>query len=156
MRNCHCEAGIKVMPKQSRSEIASSAFGLLAMTLMFILSVSPLTAEEIPERIDGTVASVDANSRILRVDFEHPATLEHSQLEFQVSPEAGFKDFKKLSDLKPGDLVSLDYLDYGTFLKAIYVIHIPQEKTYFTHQEIAGALVKIKSNQKNPDETQKN
>lgn len=123
--------------------------------ILLLPTISLAHAEEIPERIDGTVASVDANNRLLRVNFEHPATLEHSQLEFQVAKEAGFKDFKKLSNLKPGDLVSLDYLDYGKILKAIYIIHIPQEKTYFTHQEIAGALVKIKGNQKNPNETQK-
>ena len=119
---------------------------IIFLAFVLLLPISVARAEEIPERIDGTVISVNAEKRILQVDFEHPATFEHSQMEFQVDPQAGFKDFKKLSDLKPGNLVSLDYLDYGNFLKAIYVIHIPQEKTYFTHQEIAGALVKIKSN----------
>lgn len=146
--------------EEPRMEAVGGAFlmrrYIIFLAFVLLLPISVARAEEIPERIDGTVISVNAEKRILQVDFEHPATFEHSQMEFQVDPQAGFKDFKKLSDLKPGDLVSLDYLDYGTFLKAIYVIHIPQEKTYFTHQEIAGALVKIKSNQKNPDETQKN
>lgn len=125
----------------------------LAMTVLcFIFIFSTLSlAEEIPDRVDARVISVDTKSRILKVDFEHPATFERSQMEFQVAEGAGFKDFKKLSDLKKGDLVSLDYLDYGTVLKAIYIIRMPPEKVYFTHQEIAGALLKIKSNQKNEE-----
>jgi len=125
---------------------------LLRMTLFyFLLTLSlysrPIFAEEIPERIDGTVISVDEKSRLLRVDFEHPATFERSQLEFNVSESAGFKDFKKLTDLKKGDLVSLDYLNYGKTLKAIYIIHVPREKIFFTTKEITDALVKMKSSQ---------
>ncbi len=115
--------------------------------VLFLTFNSSIFTEEIPERIDGTVISVDEKSRILRVDFEHPATFERSQLEFNVSESAGFHDFKKLTDLKKGDLVSLDYLDYGKTLKAIYIIHVPREKIFFTTKEITDALVKMKSGQ---------
>lgn len=125
----------------------------LAMTVLFIFPVT-LFAEEIPDRVDAQVISVDAKSRILKVDFEHPATFERSQMEFHVAENAGFKDFKKLKDLQEGDLVSLDYLDHGAVLKAIYIIKMPTEKVYFTHQEIAGALVKIKSNENKNEEKQ--
>lgn len=105
-------------------------------------------AEEIPERLDGRVIQVNEKERKLLVDFEHPATGTRTEKEFYVAEDAGFKDFKKLSQLKTGDLVSLDYLDYGRVLKAVYIIHIPLEKTYFTHKEIAEAFIKINSNKK--------
>ncbi|GEM_PF-4620802 len=126
------------------------ALRALAMTVLYLFFISSTfsLAEEIPERVDARVISVDSKSRILKVDFEHPATFERSQLEFQVAEDAGFKDFKKLSDLKEGDLVSLDYLDYGKFLKALYIIRMPREKIYFTHKEVADALLKIKTNSK--------
>ena len=122
---------------------------LFILMLFSLISVArPLFSEEIPERLDGRVIQVDEKERKLLVDFEHPATGKREAKEFVVDKEAGFKDFKKLSQLHKGDLISLDYLDYGTILKAIYVVHIPIEKTYFTHQEIADALLKIKSNKK--------
>ncbi len=116
----------------------------LLFSFLLLAVPAAVFAEEIPERIDGTVLSVDLKSRLLRLDFEHPATFKHSQPEFYVAEDAGFKDFKKLSQLKAGDLVSIDYLDYGKTWKAIYIILIPQEKTYFTHKEVADALAKIK------------
>ncbi|MBI1978341.1 MAG: hypothetical protein HYS55_06270 [Candidatus Omnitrophica bacterium] len=119
---------------------------VLAMTCFFCFTFLPLIfAEEIPIRIDGRVIRVDEAKHLLVVDFEHPATGEKIKKEFIVSESAGFKDFKKLGDLKPGDLVSLDYLDYKPLPKAIYIIHIPLSKVYFTHQEVAQALVKVKS-----------
>ncbi len=105
-------------------------------------------AEEIPQRVDGKIISVDQTNRLLLVDFEHPATGEHMEKKFFVNENAGFKDFKKLNQLKKNDLVSVDYYDYKPIPKAVYIIRIPVEKTYFTHKEIAQALVKIKSNQK--------
>ncbi len=110
-------------------------------------------SEEIPQEIDGTVVSVNEASRRLVVDYEIPATGERKEVEFEVGDGAGFKDFKKLSQLKAGDLISLDYLDYKPLPKIIYIIRIPLEKTFFTHKEIAEALVKMKANQKSSDVT---
>ena len=129
-------------------------FALLAMTLLICTSVllagSKISfSEEIPMRIDGTVISADEEHRKLSIDFEHPATGEHVEKEFMIREGAGFKDFKKLSELKKGDLVSLDYIDTKPTLTAIYVMHIPLEKTYFTHKEIAQAFVQIKLGPKN-------
>ncbi len=123
----------------------------LLVLLVALLQINPVYSEEIPQRIDGRVISVDEQSRQLVLDFENPATEERSQMEFIVAPEAGFKDFKKLSQLKSGDLISLDYVQENSKLKAIYVIHIPLEKVYFTHKEIAGAFTKIKSGRSDPN-----
>lgn len=127
--------------------------GFLLMTVLFYLVLvvsleSASFAEEIPQRLDGKVISMDHTSRILLIDFEHPATGEHTEKKFFVAEDAGFKDFKKLSQLKQGDLISIDYYDYQPIPKVIYMIHIPIEKTYFTHKEIAQALGQIKSNRK--------
>ena len=112
-------------------------------------------SEEIPIRVDGKVVSIDETKRMLVLGFEHPATGVHEEREFFVSEGAGFKDFKKLSELKKGDLVSLDYLDYKPTPKAIYVILIPLSKVYFTHKQIAEALVKMKSGS-NEDKSKEN
>ncbi|MBI4358611.1 MAG: hypothetical protein HY584_04860 [Candidatus Omnitrophica bacterium] len=119
-----------------------------AMTLFLLVAPRLSSAEEVPFRIDGRVVRADEAKRILVVAYEHPATGEHIEKEFAVSESAGFKDFKKLSELQKGDLVSFDYLDYKGLPKAIYVMRIPLEKTYFTHKEIAGAVLKARSNHK--------
>lgn len=111
-----------------------------------ILMISQICfAEEIPFRIDGRVIRVNEAKRILVMDYENPASGEHTEKELTVPEDCGFKDFKKLSQLQKDDLISLDYLDYKPLAKAIYIIKIPLEKTYFTQKEIAGALIKIKS-----------
>jgi len=115
----------------------------------FLFAFAPVSfSDEMVQRLDGKVASANEEQRLLVVDFEHPATGEQYQKEFVVREGAGFKDFKKLSQLKKGDLVSLDYVDSAPMDTAIYVMHIPLEKTYFTHHEIAQALVQIKTNPK--------
>lgn len=128
-----------------------AAFLTVAIILLAGSKIS--LAEDIPMRLDGTVISADESHKRLTVDFEHPATRERIQKEFIVGDGAGFKDFKKLSQLKKGDLVSLDYIDSKPIPTAIYVMLIPLEKTYFTHKEIAQALVQIKSGHN--DETAK-
>ena len=120
----------------------------LAMTFVFALIITwsvVCFAEEIPFRIDGRVIRVDEAKRILVMDYENPASGKHIEKELTVPEDCGFKDFKKLNQLQKDDLISLDYFDYKPLAKAIYIIKIPLEKTYFTQKEIAGALLKIKS-----------
>ena len=124
----------------------SGARLVFAFLFLFLMAGVPLSvSEEILQRLDGRVIRVDEAGRLLVVDFEHPATGERSELEFSVGAEAGFKDFKRLSQLKAGDLVSLDYYDYKPVRKVVYIIHVPLEKTYFTRGEITQALLKMKS-----------
>lgn len=139
---------VRHAPREARLLLACFVCGVMILT-----GSGSSFSEEIPQRLDGRVLSVDEGKRILLVDFEHPATGEHMKKQFIVGEDAGFKDFKKLSDLKTGDLVSLDYLEYKPIPKAIYIIRIPLEKIYFTHAEVAGALVKIKSADKNAEAT---
>ena len=129
--------------------IKSLSFLFCAAVLFGNFSIS--FSEEIPLRIDGIIVSTDEAKRHLIVNYEIPATGERKEVEFEVGESAGFKDFKKLSQLKKGDLVSLDYLDQKPYPKALYIIHIPLKKTFFTHQEVAEALMKVKANQKNAD-----
>ena len=130
----------------------SGMTALLYMLILFSIFVLafPRTSfsEEMVQRIDGKVANANEEKRVLVVDFEHPATGEQYQKEFVVREGAGFKDFKKLSQLKKGDLISLDYVESSPVDTAVYVIHIPFEKTYFTPGEIVQALVQIKTNPK--------
>ncbi|MBI4395289.1 MAG: N-acetyltransferase [Candidatus Omnitrophica bacterium] len=122
--------------------IASMIFFLVFLTST---GISISFSEEIPMRIDGTVVRADEANRRLVVDYEIPATGEHKEVEFEVEQGAGFKDFKKLSQLRKGDLVSLDYLDSRPLPKAIYIIRVPPTKTYFTRKEIAETLLKVKA-----------
>ena len=128
---------------------------LIFLSVFFILHTGPfLFAEEVPIRIDGQVVRSDEAKRLLTVRFEHPATGEKSQKEFLVRNGAGFKDFKRLGDLKENDLVSLDYLDYQPVPQAIYIIKMPVTKTYFTKKEIAEALLNINTNRKHSNAKQ--
>lgn len=122
----------------------------IAVFLIVLAFVFPGSSrsEEIVQRLDGKIVSTDEIKRTLVVDFKHPATGEAYQKEFVVREGAGFKDFKKLSQLKKGDLVSLDYVESSPIDTAVYIIHIPIEKTYFTSGEIARAFIQIKTNSK--------
>ncbi len=129
----------------------TKTIAFFAFLIILLAGNKILFSKEIPQEIDGTVIHVDEAKRKLVVGYEIPATGEYKEAEFEVGDGAGFKDFKKLSQLKKGDLVSLDYLDYKPMPKAIYIVKIPVEKTFFTHKEVAEALMKIKANQKSPD-----
>ena len=124
---------------------------LFFIAIAVFIGSGVLFSEEIPQEIDGTLVSVDETNRRLVVAYEIPATGDHKKMEFEIGDGAGFKDFKKLSQLKKGDLISLDYLNSKPFPKAIYLVRIPLEKTFFTRKEVAEALVKIKTNQKSSD-----
>ena len=111
---------------------------------VLLVPASNILSEVISQRIDGKVVRTDESKRTIVIDSEIPATGERIQKEFVILENTGFKDFKRLSDLKSGDLVSLDYLDEKPLPKAMYIMHIPLEKTYFTPKEIAQAILKIK------------
>ena len=124
---------------------------LILILLAFIFTFAfPRTSfsEDMIQRLDGKIVRTDEKKRTLVADFTHPATGEQYQKEFLVREGAGFKDCKKLSQLKKGDLISLDYVESSPVDTAVYVIHIPFEKTYFTPGEIVQALVQIKTNPK--------
>jgi hypothetical protein len=123
---------------------------IILLSILFLVFVSPQFSfsDEIVQRLDGKLVNADEEKRLLVLNFEHPATGEQHQKQFVVREGAGFKDFKKLSQLKKGDLISLDYIESFPIATAIYVMHIPLEKTYFTHGEIAQALTQIKTNSK--------
>ncbi len=113
--------------------------------LAFLLVCGKVSfAEEMVHRMDGYVEHVDPQKRKLTVLFEHPVTEETMKKEFFVSEDAGFKDFKKLSDLKKNDLLTVDYREDGSKANAIYVIRVPIEKSYVSAGELAGALTQIK------------
>jgi len=129
---------------EARRFVCGLALGILSVCFL------PVSAfpEEIPIRVDGRVVRAHPEESELLVDYLIPATGEYVRQMFRISENTGFKDFKKLGDLKEGDLVSLDYYDRKPIPETTYIILMPREKVYFTRQEIAGALLQIKSNSK--------
>lgn len=114
----------------------------------FVVSILPVptAVAEMIYKLDGRVTKVEEADRILYVEFTHPATEEVTEKKFKVPESTGFKHVKNLGDLEVSDLVSVDYLDQGGELVAIYVDHIPlKEITMTTPQDVAKTLLKIKS-----------
>ncbi|OGX06343.1 MAG: hypothetical protein A3G87_01705 [Omnitrophica bacterium RIFCSPLOWO2_12_FULL_50_11] len=121
---------------------------LLCFVCMFVFLPSNFSAAEMIYKLDGRVTKVEEAERILYVEFKHPATEEVTEKKFKVSETAGFKHIKKLSDLKKGDLVSVDYLDHGEELVAIYIAHIPlKEIAVTTPAEVTKTLLKLRESE---------
>ena len=102
-------------------------------------------AEEMVERVDGHVVRVDLEKRMLVIQFEHPVTEEKVEKEFFVPENTGFKEFKKLGDLKKDELVSIDYREEGTKANTMYVIRVPLTKAYVSPGELADAMAHLKT-----------
>jgi len=119
----------------------------LAIVLVFAAPLGSVYAELV-ERIDGRVIGLDVESNMLRIDFQHPVTKESIEKVFKVADNTGFKNIKRLAQLRKGDLVSIDFRedvsDQRTTLTTVYVIYIPLEKQFVSHSELATAMSKIK------------
>jgi len=119
----------------------------LAIALVFAAPLGPVDAELV-ERIDGRVIGLDVELNQLRIDFLHPVTKESIEKVFKVPDNTGFKNIKRLAQLRKGDLVSIDFRevvsDQLTTLTTVYVIYIPLEKQFVSHAELATAMAKIK------------
>ena len=136
------------MRKQFR--IGRSHILVLTLAIAFVVAVPLGTAyAELVERIDGRVIGLDLESNMLRIDFQHPVTKESIEKVFEVPDNTGFKNIKRLAQLKKGDLVSIDFredvTDQLTTLTTVYVIYIPLQKQFVSHSELATAMSKIKA-----------
>ena len=117
--------------------------------LFLFIFLSAAEAAPMSYKLDGRVLRVDESSRMLYVEFTHPATGEVSEKVFTVPQDCGFKNVKGLGKLNAGDLVSAEYLPEGEMLKAIYIEHVPTaELAMTTPGEVAKTLFQIKSNEK--------
>lgn len=112
----------------------------------FLMAVPSIRAEEIAERLDGQVAGVDAEKRILTVEFVHPATDQQTEKTFMILENASFQNLKALSDLQKGDLVTVDYYEHKNGAEAVYITRVLVDKSYVSHSELAGALLQLKKN----------
>lgn len=124
----------------------SAAQLFLAAAVVALFLPHALNADELVHRIDGRVLSVDVAKQSFAVEFTHPATGEVSEMRFRVSESASFKNVKGLAKLSKGDLVTVDYVDHGLELVALYVNYVPLgESVPFTKADVAKALLKIGS-----------
>lgn len=119
---------------------------VLAAAIWMFWAPYTLNASELVHRIDGRVLAVDRPKQSFAVEFTHPATGEVSEMRFLLSDSATFKNVKGLAALSKGDLVTVDYVDHGSELVALYVNYVPLgESVPFTKADVAKALLKIGS-----------
>lgn len=72
--------------------------------------------------LSGRVNHTDLNKETLVVDFTHPATGMVQAMQFRVTQETGLNGFHALADMRPQDIVTVDYEEQKEgLLKAVYV-----------------------------------
>lgn len=109
---------------------------LLAISLLLAVPAQPVSAE-ILQTLSGLVTFVNAQTHELHIRFEHPVTGEMLMKTFNVSAKTGFKNVKRLDEIKPNDAVSVDYEESGPkTLSAVYVEVVSLDKVPFTEEQI--------------------
>ena len=113
----------------------------LLILLIFFLGLADLGYAQIVQKLSGIAVSVDLKLQRLEVSFEHPVTGENTLKVFQIEPGTGFKNTKRLDQIKPNDPVSIDYQEAaGNELTAIYVEVIPLNTVPFTREQVTKKL----------------
>ncbi len=80
------------------------------------------SSAQILQKLSGLAVGIDPASHELSVRFEHPVTREHILKIFHILPNTGFKNVKRLEQIKPNDPVSIDYEENGKDgLHAVYI-----------------------------------
>lgn len=93
----------------------------LILILAMLVGAGSLSAQVL-QKLSGLIDSVNLGSHELRVHFQHPVTKEEIVKIIQVLPSTGFKNVKRLDQIKPHDPVSIDYKDDGKgTLHAVYI-----------------------------------
>ena len=95
----------------------------LVLSLSIIVFLfAPVSSAEVLQKLSGLAVSVDLQSQKLSVRFEHPVTGERILKIFSVLPSTGFKNVKRLDQIKPNDPVSIDYQEREKEgLQAVYI-----------------------------------
>ena len=110
-------------------------------TLFIFLLMNSGASAQVLQTLSGLVTAVDAESNQLHVLFEHPVTGEELVKIFTIRPDTGFKNVKRLRDIKPRDPVSIDYEEIGVdTLRAVYVEVVSIDKVPFTKEQIDKAF----------------
>lgn len=104
--------------------------------LIIFFLFSQVAGAQVLQTLSGFAVSVNPAARELRVLFEHPVTGENTVKVFQVQPNTGFKNVKRLEQIKPNDPVSIDFEEEGDSLKAVYVEVIPLKEVPFTAKDV--------------------
>ena len=85
---------------------------VLVFFTVFLAFGSWLCAEEpVMKTLSAHVVRVAADEKSIDVDFRHPATGEVRQMTFYVDGGTGLSKLDRLSELRTGQVVSIDYVE---------------------------------------------
>ncbi len=104
--------------------------------VFILLAVCFAAPAQVLQKLSGVAVSIDLESHKLHVLFEHPVTGEDAMKIFSVSPSTGFKNAKRLDQIKPNDPVSIDYEESSSDLKAVYIEVIPLKEVPFNKEQV--------------------
>ena len=104
--------------------------------LVVVLISAPSLQAQVLQKLSGLAVSVNAELCELHVRFEHPVTGEEIFKVFMVPSNTGFKNAKRLSDIKPNDPVSVDYEENADGPRAVYIEVVPLEKVPFDSKQV--------------------
>ena len=95
---------------------------LMLIFIFMVLVNLPESSAQILQKLNGLAVAVDPASHQLSVQFEHPVTRDRSLKVFQILPSTGFKNVKRLEQIKPNDPISIDYEEISKgILQAVYI-----------------------------------
>ncbi|OQA52226.1 MAG: hypothetical protein BWY44_00712 [Candidatus Omnitrophica bacterium ADurb.Bin292] len=87
---------------------------------LFFFVIPPLWADQpVMKTLSAHVIHAAEDSLSIAVDFRHPATDKVHRLIFHKDNESGLSGMKSLRDLRPGQVVSIDYVEDSSGKKMI-------------------------------------
>ena len=105
------------MMKEPLKKGSVTILGKWCLTPLFLLALMGMgtlhAAEPVMKTLSAHVVKVAADEKSLEVDFTHPATEKVQRLTFHVDPETGLSKLARLNELRPGQVVSIDYVEIG-------------------------------------------
>lgn len=113
------------------------AITFILVTVVLALSGNLSVHAQVIQKLSGVTDSIDSQNKKIRILFEHPVTGEQTIKEFDIFSSTGFKNVKRLDQIKPEDPISIDYEESETgTLKAIYIEVVSLKKVPFTREEV--------------------
>lgn len=113
----------------------------LWILLVVFLFFGQAASGQVLQTLSGFAISVDPKAQELRVLFEHPVTGENLLKVFKVLPTTGFKNVKRLDQIKPQDPVSVDYeKSENAELQAVYIEVVSLDRAPFDENQVGKYL----------------
>ncbi len=88
-----------------------SKYFFLLFAAFLILPVHARCAEPVMKTLSAHVVKPAKDGSSIEVDFRHPATEKIQRLVFYVDDQTGLSGIPKLTDLRSGQVVSIDYVE---------------------------------------------